>query len=55
MYRGAPDVVVYFNGRVVTVDARDSIAGALAIKGDKTVAVGSDGDIRGSLQGSRGI
>ncbi len=37
---------VYLNGKVVTVDPKDSIAAALAIKGDKILAVGSDSEIR---------
>ncbi len=45
----APDVC-YIRGRVVTVDARDSVVSALATKGDRIVAVGSDEDVK-SLAG----
>jgi len=41
-----PDVC-YLGGKIVTVDRRDSIADALATKGDRIVAVGSDADVRG--------
>jgi predicted amidohydrolase YtcJ len=34
------------NGKIVTVDAGDSIAGALAVKDDKILAVGTDSEIR---------
>ena len=40
----APDFVLT-NGRILTVDAKDSIAEAVAIQGGKIVAVGSKGDI----------
>ena len=42
---GAADSI-YVNGKIITVDAKDSVVEALAIKGDKIVAVGSDVDIR---------
>lgn len=41
----SPDVV-YLNGNVITVDPHDSIATALATKGDRIVAVGSDDDMK---------
>ena len=41
----APDLVLY-NGKVVTVDSAFSIAQALAIRGDRFVAVGSDDAVR---------
>ncbi len=37
---------IYVNGKVVTVDARDSIAQALAVKGDRILAVGTNEEIR---------
>src|ERR1700686_78630 len=40
----APDLVL-IHGNVLTVDAGDSIAQALAIKSGKIIAVGSDKDI----------
>ena len=46
-----PDTVL-FNGKIVTVDEDFSIAGAVAIKDGRFVAVGSDSQIRG-LAGDR--
>ncbi len=43
---GAPDVV-YYNGKVVTVDDAFSIAEAVAISGGRIVAVGSDEEVAG--------
>lgn len=40
-----PDLIV-INGKIITVDAKDSIAQALAIRGGKIVAVGSNAEIR---------
>src|SRR4249919_1048077 len=40
----APDLVLS-NGKIITVDERFSIAQAVAIKGDRIVAVGSNQDI----------
>ena len=40
----APDVV-FVNGVVVTVDDRDSVKSAVAVKGDSIVAVGDDSEI----------
>lgn len=40
----APDLVL-FNGKVITVDANDRIAQAIAVRGDKIVAVGSNADV----------
>lgn len=37
---------IYVNGKVVTVDAKDCVAEALAVKGGKIQAVGSTGEIR---------
>jgi predicted amidohydrolase YtcJ len=37
---------IYLNGKVVTVDPDDSIAEALAVKGDRIIAVGSNTDVR---------
>ena len=41
-----PDVVLY-NGKIVTVDPKFSIAQAVAIRGDRFVAVGTDDTVRG--------
>ena len=41
---GAPDVV-YYNGKVVTVDDAFGIAEAVAISGGRIVAVGSDEEV----------
>jgi predicted amidohydrolase YtcJ len=40
-----PPQLILFHGRVLTVDAQDSIAEALAIRDGKIVAVGTDRDI----------
>jgi predicted amidohydrolase YtcJ len=40
-----PDVVLY-NGKIVTVDPKFSIAQAVAIRGERFVAVGSNDDVR---------
>lgn len=42
---------IYVNGMIITVDAKDSVAEALAVKGDKILAVGSTSEIR-ELSGS---
>ncbi|HEY4131202.1 MAG TPA: hypothetical protein VGM50_11330, partial [Gemmatimonadaceae bacterium] len=41
----APADVVLTNGKIITVDAQDRIAQAVAIRGDKIVAVGTNADI----------
>src|SRR5437773_11125760 len=38
--------LVLTNGKIITVDARDSIAQALAVSGGKIVAVGTNDQIR---------
>lgn len=43
--RPAPDLILY-NGKVITVDPKDSIAEAIALGGGKILAVGSNADIR---------
>lgn len=48
---GAPDLVLY-NGKVVTVDGRFSIAQALAIRGERFVAVGTNDAVK-ALAGAR--
>src|SRR5512137_2563311 len=35
---------IYFNGTVLTVDKSDSVARAVAVQGDKILAVGSVGE-----------
>src|SRR6195256_4684488 len=42
--QAAPDLILS-NGKVITVDERFSIAQALAIRGDRIVAVGTNQDI----------
>ena len=42
--QGAPDLVLS-NGKIITVDERFSIAQAVAIAGDRIVAVGTNQDI----------
>jgi hypothetical protein len=37
--------IVLTNGKIITVDARDRIAQAVAIRGDKIIAVGTNADI----------
>lgn len=41
-----PADIVLMNGKVLTVDATDRIAQAIAVRGDKIVAVGRDADIQ---------
>jgi predicted amidohydrolase YtcJ len=41
----APDLALT-NGKIITVNAADSVAQALAIRGGKIVAVGSNGEIQ---------
>ena len=40
----APDVILS-NGKIITVDERFSVAQAVAIRGDRIVAVGSDAEV----------
>ncbi|HYJ94791.1 MAG TPA: hypothetical protein VEV86_09240, partial [Vicinamibacterales bacterium] len=40
----APDVILS-NGKIITVDERFSIAQAVAIRGDRIVAVGTDAEV----------
>ena len=41
---GTADTILY-NGKILTVDAHDSIQQAIAIRGDEIAAIGSDSDI----------
>lgn len=41
-----PDVQVWRNGTVLTVDAHGTVATAIAVEGDRIVAVGSDEDVQ---------
>src|SRR5436190_518641 len=43
---GEPPELLLYNGKVVTVDGRFSIAQAVAIRGGKFVAVGSNDEVR---------
>jgi len=47
--QSTPADLVLQNGNILTVDARDSIAQAVAIAGGKIVAVGSTDDMRGRI------
>src|SRR5262245_15074403 len=40
----APDVI-FSNGKIITVDERFTIAQAIAVRGDRIVAVGSDAEV----------
>ena len=42
----APADLILVNGAVITVDARDTVAEAVAVTGGRIVAVGSNADIR---------
>jgi predicted amidohydrolase YtcJ len=44
--QGAPDLILS-NGKIITVDERFTIAQALAVKGDRIVAVGTNADMSG--------
>jgi predicted amidohydrolase YtcJ len=48
---GTPDLVLY-NGNVITVDDRFSLAQALAIRGERIVAVGTNDEVRRLAGGS---
>ncbi|MBP7551345.1 MAG: amidohydrolase family protein, partial [Gemmatimonadaceae bacterium] len=39
-----PDLILH-HGRIITVDARDRVVEAIAIRGDRIVAVGSDAEV----------
>ncbi len=43
---------VYLNGKILTIDPADSVAEALAVKGDKVLAVGSNSEIKELASGS---
>ena len=43
--RAAAPQLILFHGRILTVDSRDSIAEALAIRDGKIIAIGTDKDI----------
>src|SRR5258705_176118 len=43
--------LVFVNGRVITVDARDTVAEAVAVRGDRIVRVGSNEAVK-ALQGN---
>ena len=49
--QAAPDLVLS-NGKIITVDDRFSIAQAVAVKGDRIVAVGTNSEILGLAEGS---
>lgn len=42
----APADTIYYNGRIVTVDATARVAGAFAVRGDRILLVGSDAEVR---------
>lgn len=45
MERGAPDVIFY-NGKIITVDAQSHVSEAVAIRRDRFYAVGSNAEVR---------
>ena len=47
----APDLILY-NGKIVTLDAKSSIASAVAIRGDSIAAVGNDSVVRALARGA---
>lgn len=44
----SPPDAIYYNGRIATVDASSSVAEAIAVTGDRFVAVGRTADVRAS-------
>lgn len=50
------DDLVLFNGKVVTLDAKSSVASAIAIRGENILAVGTDADVKkAALPNARSI
>ncbi len=47
--------LILFNGKVFTADARGTVAEAVAVEGERIVAVGTTSEIRGRYQGEREI
>ncbi|MHB8573693.1 MAG: amidohydrolase [Dehalococcoidia bacterium] len=47
--------LVFFNGRVHTVDTGDRVAEAIAVRGERIVAVGSNAEVRPLAPARRGI
>ncbi len=47
--------LLLYNGKVFTADAQFSIAEAVAVDGDKIVAVGTSGELRGKYQATKEI
>jgi len=45
-----PDEQAFVNGKILTLDANNSIAQAVYIKGDKIIAVGTDAEIKALIQ-----
>jgi predicted amidohydrolase YtcJ len=47
---------VFYNGKVVTLDPKSSVASAIAVAGDSIVAVGDDASVRALAgEGTRSI
>jgi predicted amidohydrolase YtcJ len=46
LHPSPPDLQVWHNGTVLTMDAQGSVATAIAIEGDRIVVVGSDEDVQ---------
>jgi predicted amidohydrolase YtcJ len=46
LHPSPPDVQVWYDGNVLTMDSQGSVATAIAIEGDRIVAVGSDEDVQ---------
>lgn len=51
-YVHPPRRQAFVGGRILTMDAKDSVAEALLLEGDRIAKVGSDAEIRASLDGS---
>jgi predicted amidohydrolase YtcJ len=47
--------MILLNGVIYTLDERKPVASAVAIRGDRIVAVGSDGEIRSSFRSGETI
>ena len=50
-----PERVLYRGGPILTMDANNRVVGAVAVEGDRIVAVGSDADVRPWMSGGTRI
>ena len=55
LHPSPPDVQVWHNGNVLTMDAQSRVATAIAIEGDRIVAVGDDDDVQRWMTGSDAV